>query len=201
YTTQADSLARRSCQTALYHVAEALVRWIAPILSFTADEIWQHLPGKRGDTVFYETWYEGLTALPKDAELGRDYWREIYGVKEAVNKCLEEARARGEIKGSLSAEVTRYCEGELAGKLKHLREELRFVLITSEATVKPVAEADGAEQTSFEGLLVKVTPTSHAKCERCWHHREDVGQNALHSDLCGRCVTNVDGQGEARSFA
>ena len=93
YTTQADSLARRSCQTALYHVAEALVRWIAPILSFTADEIWQHLPGKRGDTVFYETWYEGLTALPDNAELGRDYWREMYSVKEAVNKCLEEARA------------------------------------------------------------------------------------------------------------
>ncbi|MDX1270035.1 MAG: class I tRNA ligase family protein, partial [Oceanisphaera sp.] len=92
YTTQADSLARRSCQTALYHVAEALVRWIAPILSFTADEIWQHLPGERGDTVFYETWYQGLTALPEDAELGRDYWRRIYGVKEAVNKCLEETR-------------------------------------------------------------------------------------------------------------
>ncbi|CAN0606160.1 unnamed protein product, partial [Ectocarpus sp. 12 AP-2014] len=85
YTTQADSLARRSCQTALYHVAEALVRWIAPILSFTADEIWQTLPGKRGDTVFYETWYDGLTALPDSAELGRDYWREIYSVKEAVN--------------------------------------------------------------------------------------------------------------------
>jgi len=201
YTTQADSLARRSCQTALYHVAEALVRWIAPILSFTADEIWQHLPGERGETVFYETWYEGLTELPEDAELGRDYWREIYGVKEAVNKCLEEARGRGEIKGSLSAEVTLYCEGELAERLKQLGEELRFVLITSEATVKPVAEAEGAEQTGHEGLLVKVTPATHAKCERCWHHREDVGRNAKYDDLCGRCVSNVEGPGESRSFA
>jgi len=201
YTTQADSLARRSCQTALYHVAEALVRWIAPILSFTADEIWQHLPGKRGDTVFYETWYEGLTALPDDFELGRDYWREIYAVKEAVNKCLEEARARGEIKGSLSAEVTLYCEGSLAERLNHLGEELRFVLITSEATVKPVSEAAGAEQTNLEGLLVKVQPAAHAKCERCWHHREDVGANEQHSDLCGRCVTNVEGPGETRAYA
>ncbi len=201
YTTQADSLARRSCQTALYHVAEALVRWIAPILSFTADEIWQHLPGKRSDTVFYETWYEGLTPLPDNAELGRDYWREMYSVKEAVNKCLEEARARGEIKGSLSAEVTLFCEGDLAADLKHLGEELRFFLITSEASVKPVSEAGDAEMTSHEGLRVKVAPAAHTKCERCWHHREDVGRNAKYDDLCGRCVINVEGPGEARAYA
>ncbi|MCM0610984.1 isoleucine--tRNA ligase [Marinobacter sediminum] len=201
YTTQADSLARRSCQTALYHVAEALVRWIAPILSFTADEIWQQLPGKRSDTVFYEIWYEGLFELPETTELGRDYWREMYNVKEAVNKCLEESRARGEIKGSLSAEVTLYCEGDLAADLKHLGEELRFVLITSEATVKPVSEAGDAEVTGHEGLRVKVAPATHAKCERCWHHREDVGRNAKYGDLCGRCVINVEGPGEARSFA
>ncbi|AHI29318.1 isoleucine--tRNA ligase [Marinobacter similis] len=201
YTTPADSLARRSCQTALYHVAEALVRWIAPILSFTADEIWQHLPGKRGDTVFYETWYDGLTELPETAELGRDYWREIFSVKEAVNKCLEDARARGEIKGSLSAEVTLFCEGDLAANLKHLGEELRFVLITSEATVKPASEAGEAELTAYEGLRVAVTPAAHAKCERCWHHREDVGSNTQYTDLCGRCVTNLEGPGEARAFA
>ena len=201
YTTQADSLARRSCQTALYHVAEALVRWIAPILSFTADEIWQHLPGERGETVFYETWYEGLAELPENAELGRDYWRRIFGVKEAVNKRLEEARARGEIKGSLSAEVTLYCDGELAADLEYLGEELRFVLITSEATVRPVSEADGAEMTSYEGLHVKVTPATHTKCERCWHHRADVGANADYEELCGRCITNVEGPGETRSFA
>lgn len=201
YTTQADSLARRSCQTALYHVAEALVRWIAPILSFTADEIWQHLPGERGETVFYETWYEGLAELPENAELGRDYWRRIFGVKEAVNKRLEEARARGEIKGSLSAEVTLYCDGELAADLEYLGEELRFVLITSEATVRPVSEADGAEMTSYDGLRVKVAPATHTKCERCWHHREDVGANADYEELCGRCITNVEGPGETRSFA
>ena len=201
YTTQADSLARRSCQTALYHVAEALVRWIAPILSFTADEIWQHLPGERGDTVFYETWYEGLSEMPQSVELGRDYWREISAVKEAVNKRLEDARKQGVIKGSLSAEVTLFCDGELAEKLKHLGEELRFVLITSEADVKPVGEAVDAEPTSYEGLLVQVRSSGNVKCERCWHHRADVGTHAEHPDLCGRCITNVYGSGETRAFA
>ncbi|UQG61943.1 isoleucine--tRNA ligase [Marinobacter sp. M3C] len=201
YTTQADSLTRRSCQTALYHVAEALVRWIAPILSFTADEIWQHLPGERGDTVFYEIWYQGLSEMPQSVELGRDYWRDISAVKEAVNKRLEDARKQGVIKGSLSAEVTLFCDGELAEKLKHLGEELRFVLITSEADVKPVSEAIDAEQTGYEGLWVQVRPASNIKCERCWHHRVDVGSHADHPDLCGRCVTNVYGSGETRAFA
>ncbi|MDY6798174.1 MAG: isoleucine--tRNA ligase [Pseudomonadota bacterium] len=202
YTTRADSLARRSCQTALYQVAEALVRWIAPILSFTADEIWQHLPGKRSETVFYETWYEGLTALPENAGImGRDYWRRIYDVKEAVNKRLEDARGRGDIKGSLTAEVTLYCEGTLAEDLKHLGEELRFVLITSEAEVRPLAEAGDAEGTELEGLKVRVTRSGNTKCERCWHHRPDVGQNDQYSDLCGRCVTNIEGPGETRTYA
>jgi len=133
--------------------------------------------------------------------LGRDYWTTLYSVKEAVNKCLEEARGRGEIKGSLSSEVTLYCEGNLARDLAYLGDELRFVLITSEATVKPVAEAAGAEQSSHEGLMVTVAPATHAKCERCWHHRADVGQSEQYSDLCGRCVTNLDGEGEVRSFA
>jgi isoleucyl-tRNA synthetase len=201
YTTQENSLARRSCQTAMYHVAEALVRWIAPVLSFTADEFWQQLPGQRSETVFYETWYDGLTALPDTAELGRDYWHSMSSVKEAVNKRLEDARARGDIKGSLSAEVTLYCDGKLAADLKHLGEELRFVLITSEADVKPMSEAGDAEETTLEGLRVKVAAATHAKCERCWHHRADVGQDARYDDLCGRCVTNVEGPGEARSFA
>ncbi|WP_165857635.1 isoleucine--tRNA ligase [Marinobacter sp. JSM 1782161] len=201
YTTQADSLARRSCQTALYHVAEALVRWIAPILSFTADEIWQHLPGEHGESVFLEEWYDKLAPLPDDLTMGRDYWAVIQGVKEAVNKCLEDARNRGDIKGSLSAEVTLYCEGDLKADLEALGEELRFVLITSGARVATLAEAGEAEVSAYEGLRVSVSASSNEKCDRCWHHREDVGQHPAHPKLCGRCIENIDGQGEHRAFA
>ncbi|MAA65191.1 MAG: isoleucine--tRNA ligase [Alteromonadaceae bacterium] len=202
YTTPADSLARRSCQTALYHVAEALVRWIAPILSFTADEIWQHLPGERGESVFLEDWYTGLEPMADDALMGREFWSRIYGVKEAVNKCLEEARNRGDIKGSLSAEVTLFCESDLKADLESLGNELRFVLITSEARVASISAAgDDAETSAYEGLRVGVKVTENAKCDRCWHHRSDVGRHEAHPLLCGRCIENIDGGGEARAFA
>ena len=186
----------------MYHIAEALVRWIAPILSFTADEIWQHLPGEHSDSVFMETWYEGLEPLAADQDKGRGFWGEILDVKEAVNKCLEEARNAGTIKGSLSAEVTLYADGELRDDLSALGEELRFVLITSEAEVAPLAEAPTeAFATEVSGLKVAVAATGYRKCERCWHHRPDVGTHAGHHDLCGRCIENIEGQGERRHYA
>ncbi|MFE8072820.1 isoleucine--tRNA ligase [Marinobacteraceae bacterium S3BR75-40.1] len=201
YTTPADSQARRSCQTAMYHVIEALVRWIAPILSFTADEIWQHIPGQRGDSVFLESWYDDLFELDDDAAMGRDYWSAILEVKEAVNKSLEDARNAGTIRGSLSAEVTLYCEASLQQKLEALGEELRFVLITSEATVRSLDEAVDAVATEMDGLKVAVKASEAPKCGRCWHQRPDVGQHQGHEDLCGRCVDNIEGAGEVRRFA
>jgi len=203
YTTQTDSLARRSAQTALYHIIEALVRWIAPILSFTADEIWQVMPGERSEFVFLETYYEGLQPINASAEMGRDFWAQVMAVKEAVNKEIETQRNAGKVKGGLTTEVSLFCEGELQQVLERLGEELRFVTITSEARVCPLAEADsaGAAQTEVAGLRVLVTPTAHAKCTRCWHHREDVGAHAEHPELCGRCVENVAGQGEKRQYA
>jgi isoleucyl-tRNA synthetase len=203
YTTPADSQARRSCQTAMYHVAEALCRWIAPILSFTADEIWEYLPGQRDPSVFFATWYEGLFALEDDESLGRGYWQQILAVKEAVNKALEETRNAGKIKGSLSAEVSLYCEPALAERLAALGEELRFVLITSEAYV---LGADGlghedAIATEMPGLKVGIQPTSYKKCDRCWHHRPEVGSRDTHPDLCDRCIENMEGAGEQRRFA
>ena len=201
YTTPRDSLARRSCQTALYHIAEALVRWIAPILSFTADEIWQHLPGSRGETVFTRTWYDRLPALPADAPKGRAFWEQMLQVKAAVNKCLEEARNQGTVKGSLSAEVRLFADDALAERLASLGEELRFVLITSEATVAPLAEGKGAVQTDLDGLKVTVRATEYAKCARCWHHRPEVGTQPEAPDLCGRCIENLNGPGERRQYA
>ncbi len=135
YTTQTDGLPRRSCQTAMYHIAEAMSRWLAPILSFTADEIWQHLPGERADSVFLETWYQGLFALDPDDPFDRELWDDVLDVRINVSKHLEEARKRGDIGSSLDAELDLYCEPELAAELEKLEDELRFALITSYARV------------------------------------------------------------------
>ncbi len=199
YTTQADSLPRRSCQSAMYHIIEAMVRWLAPILSFTADEIWRSMPGERGDSVFLETWYEGLFALDEDDAFNRDFWRRVIGVRESVGKAMESFRAAGN--SSLDAELMLYCDDALKAQLDRLDDELRFALITSEAKVheltgKPAEAVD----TDDPGLAVVVTASAHDKCVRCWHHREDVGANSEHPELCGRCVENVAGAGEQRRF-
>jgi isoleucyl-tRNA synthetase len=201
YTTQADSLARRSAQTALYHISEALVRWLAPILSFTADEFWQHLPGERSASVLMEEWYTGLAELDEGQSMGRDYWQQVMAVKVAVNKELELQRGAGHVKGSLSAEVELYCDAGLLQALDMLGDELRFVLIASRATLHPMDAAGDALNTELDGLKIAVKPSPNAKCARCWHHREDVGSHHLHPDLCGRCVDNIDGAGEQRRFA
>ncbi|MDI5890444.1 isoleucine--tRNA ligase [Halomonas rhizosphaerae] len=202
YTTQADSVARRSAQTALYHVVEALVRWVAPILSFTAEEIFENIPGKRGDSVLLAEYYTGLETLADDAAMGRDFWEQVLEVKQAVNKCLEDARNAKTIKGSLAAEVTLYVDDALQATLAKLGDELRFVMLTSEVRLAPLAEAKEAEATELEGLKVAVVESPNNKCERCWHHRDDVGIHPAHPDLCGRCISNLpDGPGETRQFA
>ncbi|WP_202114814.1 isoleucine--tRNA ligase [Vreelandella zhuhanensis] len=202
YTTQADSLARRSAQTALYQVVEALSRWVAPILSFTAEEIYEHIPGKRGDSVLLETYYTGLGMLEADASMGRDFWEQVLDVKQAVNKRLEDARNAKLIKGSLAAEVTLFVDDSLRATLEKLGDELRFVMLTSDVTLAPLAEAGSAEATELDGLKVAVAASPHQKCERCWHHREDVGTHADHPDLCGRCISNLpEGPGEVRHYA
>lgn len=202
YTTQADSVARRSCQTALYHIAQALVRWMAPILSFTAEEIYEHLPGERADSVFLTEWYTGLFALDDTATMGREFWQHVLDSKQVVNKAIETARAEKRIKGSLSAEVVLYADDALCDTLAKLGDELRFITITSAATLKPLSQAPlELPDSGLAGLKVDVQPSSHVKCERCWHHQPDVGAHADHPGLCGRCVTNIDGEGEQREFA
>ncbi|MAP22351.1 isoleucine--tRNA ligase [Marisediminitalea sp.] len=202
YTAKQDSVARRSCQTALYHIAEALVRWMAPITSFTAQEIWQEMPGERGKFVFTETWYDGFNSFTQDGALDDDFWQQIMAVKDAVNQALEQARKAQVLGGSLEADITLYADEALKTQLDLLGDELRFVLITSGTTVKASAEkTDDAEKTDVSGLFVSVAKTAGEKCVRCWHHREDVGSHAGHEELCGRCVTNVDGDGEVRHYA
>ncbi len=202
YTTQADSLARRSAQTAMYLTAEALVRWIAPILSFTAEEIWENLLGERETSVFMSQWFDGLATLAGDEAMGRDYWQQVMAVRTAVNKEMENQRAAGNLRGALDAEVVLYCAPELLSTLEVLGDELRFVLITSGASLAALDSApEGAAATELEGLLLGVTVSSAEKCERCWHRRDDVGTHSAHPTLCGRCIENVDGEGEQRRYA
>ncbi|CRI63660.1 isoleucine tRNA synthetase (Isoleucine--tRNA ligase) (IleRS) [Thiocapsa sp. KS1] len=202
YTTQADSLPRRSCQTAMYHIVEAMSRWLAPILSFTAEEIWQHLPGERAETVFVETWYAGLFPLANGDPMDRAFWDQVIATRLAVGPALETARKAGLIGSSLDAELDLYCAEPLCALLGRLGEELRFALITSEVRLHPAAEQPtDAVETELTGLAVRVRPSKHTKCVRCWHHRADVGAHTEHPELCGRCVENVAGNGEIRRYA
>ncbi|WP_027148239.1 isoleucine--tRNA ligase [Methylobacter tundripaludum] len=202
YTAKADGLARRSAQTAMYHVLEALTRWLAPIISYTADEIWQYLPGERSESVFLETWYQGLVELDVDSAFNREFWQKVMAVRAAVGKELEKSRAKGDIGSSLNAELELYCNAEFFDVLKQLSNELHFIFIVSNASV--IAEQDAPEeaiQTEIDGIKLKVVVSEHDKCVRCWHQRPDVGKQAEHPELCGRCVENVAGDGEHRHYA
>ena len=192
YTMREDARGRRSAQTAMFHVAEAFVRWIAPVLSFTADEMWGHLPGERAGNVLFETWYGGLSPLPEDAPLSARDVDHLLALRERVQQVLEPMRAGGEIGAALEAEISLHCTVSDQNWLAPLVDELRFLLISGDVRIVPDAAA-GA-------IGVTAQPTRKPKCVRCWHHREDVGAHASHPSLCGRCVTNVDGPGEHRSW-
>lgn len=202
YTTQTNSLPRRSAQTAMYHIAEALVRWFAPILSFTAEEIWQYLPGERSESVFFATWYEKLDKIADTELMGQDFWQQLIQIRNEVNKELEKQRAADLIGAGLEAEVDLYLAPELYQRVAALGDELRFVLITSAARIYPLTEQPAeAITTELAGLAVRVRVSGHEKCIRCWHRREDVGSHAEHPELCGRCIENVVGHGELRQYA
>ncbi|KQN49353.1 isoleucine--tRNA ligase [Serratia sp. Leaf50] len=203
YTAKSDSVARRSCQTALYYISEALVRWMAPIMSFTADEIWGFLPGAREKFVFTEEWYDGLFGLEQSQPMNDEFWAELLKVRTEVNKVLEQARADKRLGGSLEASVTLFADDALATKLNSLGNELRFVLLTSGAKVAPLSAADDAAIASelVKGLKIGLEKAAGEKCPRCWHYTTDVGHDAAHPQVCGRCATNIAGDGEEREFA
>jgi isoleucyl-tRNA synthetase len=201
YTTPADGHPRRSAQTAMYHVAEAMVRWLAPILAFTSEEIWAALPGDRGESVLLATWHE----LP-DVPLREDDpdWDLVHAVRDDVARELEALRNAGRIGSSLDADLVLYAAPDLAATLSRPGEELRFLLLTSEARVEPL-EARPPTAIALEGfgerLFAQVQPTDNAKCARCWHRRSDIGVDPGHPEICGRCAENIDGVGERRRWA
>ena len=216
YTTQADGQPRRSAQTAIYHIAQALIRWITPVLSFTAQEAWEVLNGKdsaNDSYVFTQQWYEFPALEPSD--ISSDDWHNIMRAKDMVNKNIETARGNKIINANLSADATLYAGGAMYDSLAKLGAELRFVLITSSADLQPVDKApakanfasdndDNTINDSFEAsadLKVVITAAEGTKCVRCWHIRNDIGVDSAHPELCARCVTNVAGLGEVRHYA
>jgi isoleucyl-tRNA synthetase len=192
-----DSRGRRSAQTAMYRISEAFARWIAPILSFTADEIWRHLPatteqGERVGNVLFATWYDGLEPLADDAALSAEDFERLLALREQVAKVLEPMRAGGAIGAALEAEISLRCGVADQNRLAPMADELRFLLISGDVEII----ADDAAKD----IAVLATPTTKTKCVRCWHHRADVGIDPAHPEICGRCVSNIEGPGEIRQW-
>lgn len=203
YTVKCDALARRSAQTAMMHILEALVRWLMPMLSFTAEEIWQCLPGPREPSVLLATYYQGLSCFEANTVMGAEYFQTVMQVRDEVNKVLEGARAAGILGSGLEANVIIKASPPLYEVLTALKDELRFVLITSQASVQlaPAGTPLFAEST-VPGLCdIRIEKIDAPKCVRCWHRRVDVGKVSAHPDICQRCVDNIDGVGETRCYA
>jgi isoleucyl-tRNA synthetase len=187
YTTAPKSLARRSAQTALWQITHAMLRWMAPFLSFTAEEAWaifakDHTSG----TIFTETYWKFST--PDEELLAK--WARIRAIRDLANKEIEAVRTAGHVGASLQATLQITAGADDAALLRSLGADLKFVTITSEVTV-----VDG------DALAVSVQPSTATKCERCWHYCDDVGIDPAHPGLCGRCVSNLHGAGETRSVA
>lgn len=202
YTSKKTGLARCSAQTALYYIAEAFVRWVAPIISFTADEMWQFMPGDREASVFLTQWFSGFPEIKLHKEEDQE-WQVLLKIRGEVNKALESYRKEGKIGGSaLAAKVLLYADENLYPTLSKLGDELRFILITSEARVFPIKEkTEAAITTSLPELALEIHLSEFEKCVRCWQHQPSVSHIEKHPNLCERCVSNVFGDGEERRFA
>ena len=192
YTTAPKSLARRSAQTALWHITQAMLRWMAPFLSFTAEEAWAVLgqagktPAATRESIFMDS-YVAL-AEPNAAQLAK--WARVRELRDAVNKEIEVLRADGKLGSSLQAKVSLTVGADDHALLASLGDDLKFVFITS-----------AIDLLSGDALAIRVSPSTDAKCERCWHYRDDVGVDSAHPTLCGRCTSNLYGAGETRMVA
>jgi len=201
YTMPTDSRGRRSAQSAMYRILEAMVRWLAPIVTFTAEEIWESMPGSRSESVLFETWYDGLD-VREDGD-ARGWWSTLLGVRNSASQVLERMRKDGQIGASLDAVVTIHADTATQAALAESAAELRFFFITSEVTLSPLeGRPTSAERVELDGaeVYVSATVSEAVKCIRCWQHRADVGANPDHPEICGRCVENVTGQGEDRRW-
>jgi len=192
YTTAPKSLARRSAQTALWQITQAMLRWMAPFLSFTAEEAWAVLgaagktPANTKESIFLDTYVQ--LAAPDTALLAK--WARIRELRDAVNKDIETLRAEGKVGSSLQANVELTVNAEDFALLTSLGDDLKFVFIISAINL-----------VAGDALAIRASTSNGIKCERCWHYCDDIGVDAAHPTLCGRCTSNLFGAGEARAFA
>ena len=200
YTMPTDSQGRRSAQSAMYYMIEAMVRWLAPILSFTAEELWGFIPGPRNVSVFLNNWYELPTDSKREACL-KD-WQAIFQVRDVVSKEIERLREQDEIGASLEAVVEVYCENPWYTILAPLEKELHFVFISADAKLYCDSKRPShIKETTLDGVFISVYRANYKKCARCWHLCEEVGNLFEHPELCSRCFENINGAGENRLFA
>ncbi len=197
YTAKFDSDARRSCQVVLSDILQALLRWVSPILSFTAEEAWQTL-NEDTESVHLLEWYEDWTDIG-ETNFSDNEWGKILEIRSEVNKHIEEARNQNIIGSSLEAELELFCDSDLKILLDRFSDELRFIFITSDAKVSLLGNVGTA--TGIDGMKISVSKTTYQKCVRCWHSRPDVGTIKGHESICGRCYENVVGKGEIRIYA
>ena len=202
YTTSKDSRTRLSAQTVMHHILQAMVRWIAPILSFTAEEIWQTFVDKENSSIFLTEWYD---QLPSEQDAAADVeWAELILLRNEINKCIESLRVAGDVGGSLDVEVNITVNQMWFDKLQKFADELKFVFIVSKVSLKldENVSSDADIPSQLQGLAIQVEASAAEKCTRCWHRSDDVGQIKGHEEVCGRCVINVTQPGgEARLFA
>ncbi len=199
YTMPRNSRGRKSAQTALYHILKAFVRWIVPILSFTAEELWKHVPGESSESALISTWYDGW---PEGIAVDHEFWNRIIKVRNTVIRELESLRDKGDIGSSLDANVTIYADECYFKDLDSLGDELKFLTITSSCAIKQLTTcSDSAVKTELADVSLQVEKSTNEKCARCWHQTPDVDTNPNYPKICSRCVENVAGSGENRLFA
>ncbi len=201
YTTGADSLARRSAQTVLHHMTHAMTRWLAPILSFTAEEVWGHFEDATEDSIFMTTWYSDWPVVSETMLVSESDWKSLLNLRNHVNKALEASRKAGDIGSPLDAKIVIYIDDARLALLNRLSSELHFLFITSEVKACALSEkSDKALASADENIWIEIQVTEHTKCERCWHRNDTVGQDKTHPSLCTRCIENIGEQGEQRQY-
>jgi isoleucyl-tRNA synthetase len=202
YTASREGHPRRSAQSAMYHIIQALTRLMSPILCFSSDEIWDKIPGDKKE-LSLEKWYTNLQGINIKHDVNMSFWNQIQQLRAECNKLLEARRAKGEINDSLEASVTLYLKDDMYHLVSKMKDELHFILIVSNVNIEFYHYAPrDAQSTIMDGIKVKIEIAQGSKCKRCWQRQNTVGNSKEYPDICHRCIENITTLGgEKREFA